>query len=171
MSDGLDVVGALLALERQTYLVSLLQRMDRLSMAVGLECRVPLLDERVVEHSFSLPSAAKLSLRDSKIPLRRAASRRFGHAYAHAPKSGFGVPLDLWFRGDGRLARLLRTILTDSETRKHSLFDADLATRFLAEHRDGVRDRTEALWGLLNLELWARIGLHGQSPRDVLGEI
>ncbi|MBK7947566.1 MAG: asparagine synthase (glutamine-hydrolyzing) [Deltaproteobacteria bacterium] len=163
-----EVVEALLELERQTYLVSLLQRMDRLSMAVGLECRVPLLDERVVDHALSIHGDRKLTLRDSKIPLRKASSRIFGHAYAYAPKSGFGVPLDAWFRGDGRLARMLARVLADRETRERGLFDVALATRFLDEHRRGSRDRTEALWGLLNLELWARIGLDGRAPGDAV---
>ncbi|MFO0687462.1 MAG: asparagine synthase (glutamine-hydrolyzing) [Myxococcota bacterium] len=163
-----DVVDALLELERQTYLVSLLQRMDRLSMAVGLECRVPLLDERVVDHALAIPGDRKLTLRDSKIPLRQASSRIFGHAYAYAPKSGFGVPLDAWFRGEGRLARMLARVLADRETRERGLFDVALASRFFDEHRSGRRDRTEALWGLLNLELWARIGLDGRAPGDAV---
>ena len=163
-----DVVDALLEFERQTYLVSLLQRMDRLSMAVGLECRVPLLDERVVDCSLSIRGDQKLTLRDSKIPLRKASSRIFGRAYAYAPKSGFGVPVDAWFRGDGRLARMLARVLADRETRERGLFDVELATRFLDEHRRGLRDRTDALWGLLNLELWARIGLDGRAPGDTV---
>ncbi len=168
LSRGSESVDALLALERQTYLVSLLQRMDRLSMAVGLECRVPLLDERVLEHSLSIRANEKLTLRDSKIPLRRAASRRFGRDFAYAPKSGFGVPLDAWFRGDGPLARMLMRVLSERETRERGLFDFELAGRYLDEHRSGTRDRTEALWGLLNLELWGRIVLDGRGPAEAV---
>lgn len=168
LAEGAEPANALLALERRTYLVSLLQRMDRLSMAVGLECRVPLLDERVIEQSLSLPPSAKLTLSDSKIPLRRAAERRFGRRYAYAPKSGFGVPLDSWFRSDSRMARLLEGVLRDPRMRRRGLVDADLAIRFLEEHRAATSDRTEALWGLLNLELWARMALDGDSPDAAL---
>ncbi|MEZ4330517.1 MAG: asparagine synthase (glutamine-hydrolyzing) [Myxococcota bacterium] len=163
-----DEIGALLDLERQTYLVSLLQRMDRFSMAVGLECRVPLLDERVVEFSLALSPGEMVDLRDSKMPLRRASSRIFGHAYAHAPKSGFGVPLDAWFRGEGELARMLARVLSDRATRARGLYDVDLAQQYLEEHRQAKRDRTDALWGLLNLELWCRICIDGRPPTEVV---
>jgi len=166
--DGVD---ALLALERRTYLVSLLQRMDRMSMAAGLECRVPLLDERMIEHSTSLSGSDKLSLTDSKMPLRRASERRYGREYARAPKFGFGVPLDGWFRGEGPIGRLMKRILEERRTRDRGWVDVGLAQRMLSEHRSGERDRTEALWGLLNLEIWARVGLDGDPPKEALGDL
>ncbi len=165
---GADPVQSLLALERETYLVSLLQRMDRMSMASGLECRVPLLDEEVLEYALCLPARECIDWRETKKPLRRAAARRFGRAYAHAPKSGFGVPLDAWFRGDGALSTWLSRMLCDRRTRERGWFDVDLAQRCFLEHRAGVRDRTEVLWGLLNLELFARVCLDGDAPEMVL---
>jgi asparagine synthase (glutamine-hydrolysing) len=161
---GLDDVASLLELERQTYLVSLLQRMDRMSMAAGLECRVPLLDERVIEHATSLLPGDLVDLFNTKKPIRRAAIRRFGHHYANAPKSGFGVPLGSWFRGGGRLSKLLVRFLEEPRTRARGWFDVELARRRLAEHRVGNRDHTDVLWGLLNLELWARVCLDGDGP-------
>ena len=134
-------------------------------MAVGLECRVPLLDERVVEHAFGLSVRDRIDLFDTKKPVRRAAAERFGRAYAHAPKSGFGVPLDAWLRGSGPFAKLAEKILGATRTRERGWFDAALATRYLAEHRRGERDRSEALWGLLNLELWGRICVDGDGPQ------
>ncbi len=98
---GLGDLDTLLELERRTYLVSLLQRMDRMSMAVGLECRVPLLDERVLDHALGLSVRDRIDLSATKRPMRRVAAERFGHAHAHAPKSGFGVPLGVWLRGEG----------------------------------------------------------------------
>lgn len=166
-----DEVGSFLELERQTYLTSLLQRMDRMSMAAGLECRVPLLDERVIEHAVSLRLGDRLGLLDGKKPMRRAAAERFGHAYAYAPKSGFGVPLAAWFRGNGRLAALLVRLLRDLRSRNRGWFDVALAHRLLAEHQDGVRDHTEALWGLLNIELWARVCLDGDGPRVTAADV
>ena len=159
---------ALLALERETYLVSLLQRMDRMSMAVGLECRVPLLDNRMLAHSLALPISDRLTVFDSKKPLRQAAARRFGRAYANAPKFGFGVPLEDWFRQDGRMGLGLERVLRDRRTRERGLVDTDLALKLWREHRSGERSRTEELWGLLNLELWARLAYDGEDFRDVL---
>jgi len=162
---ALGELDALLELERRTYLVCLLQRMDRMSMAVGLECRVPLLDERVVEHALGLSVRDRIDLFDTKKPVRRAAAERFGRAYAHAPKSGFGVPLDAWLRGAGPFAKLAEKVLGEARTRERGWFDAGLASRYLAEHRRGERDRSEALWGLLNLELWGRICVDGDGPQ------
>jgi asparagine synthase (glutamine-hydrolysing) len=163
IAEGRGEIEALLELERRTYLVSLLQRMDRMSMAVGLECRVPLLDERVIEHALALPLGARIDLRDSKKPIRRAAEARFGRAFAHAPKSGFGVPLGAWLRGDGPLGKLLGGLLDDPPTRTRGWIDTERARGLLAEHRSGARDHSELLWGALNLELWARVCVDGDG--------
>jgi asparagine synthase (glutamine-hydrolysing) len=161
---GLDEIGSLLDLERQTYLVSLLQRMDRMSMAAGLECRVPLLDERVIEHAMSLPASQRLDLCDTKKPMRRAAARRFGRRYANAPKSGFGVPIGGWLRRTDGLGGILARCLEEPRTRQRGWIDVPLARRKLQEHRVGIQDHTEMLWGVLNLELWARVCVDGDGP-------
>ena len=161
---GLSEIESLLDLERQTHLVSLLQRMDRMSMAAGLECRVPLLDERVIEHAMSLPPGQRLDLFDTKKPVRRAAARRFGRRYANAPKSGFGVPVGDWLRRSDGLGGLLARCLEESRTRQRGWIDVPLARRKLQEHRSGAHDHTEILWGALNLELWARVCLDGDGP-------
>ncbi len=161
---GEDEMESLLSLERGTYLVSLLQRMDRMSMAVGLECRVPLLDEQVLAHALALPLRARIDLRTTKKPVRALAEQRFGRAYAFAPKSGFGVPLDVWLRGRGPFATLVEALLCDGRARSRGFFDTDAARRLLEEHRAGSHDRSEPLWGLANLELWARVCLDGEGP-------
>lgn len=153
---------ALLSLERGTYLVSLLQRMDRMSMAAGLECRVPLLDEGVFAHALALPLRERIDLRTTKKPVRALAERRLGRAYAFAPKSGFGVPHGEWLRGSGPYARLVEQLLGDGRARRRGLFDAEAALRLLADHRSGRRDCSEHLWGLTNLELWARVCIDGE---------
>jgi asparagine synthase (glutamine-hydrolysing) len=161
---GLDEIESLLDLERQTYLVALLQRMDRMSMAAGLECRVPFLDERVIEHAISLPAGARLDLRDTKKPVRRVAARRFGRRYANLPKSGFGVPVGDWLRRPGGLGGLLAGYLGDSRTRQRGWIDVALARKLFEAHRSGAGNHTEVLWGILNLELWARVCIDGDRP-------
>jgi asparagine synthase (glutamine-hydrolysing) len=165
---GLSEVGSLLEVERQTYLVALLQRMDRMSMAAGLECRVPFLDERVIEHAMSLPTEQRVDLFTTKKPIRRAAVSRFGKYYARLPKSGFGVPIGSWLRQKGRLSVLLARFLDESRTRSRGWVDIALARRQFQEHCSGTRDHTEALWGVLNLELWARVCVDGDGPDAVV---
>jgi asparagine synthase (glutamine-hydrolysing) len=166
---GLDPRDAFLRFEQRTYMVSLLQRMDRMSMAAGLECRVPLIDEAVVAHSRALAPDAKFDLRTTKKPLREASEQRYGRAYANLPKSGFGVPLDAWFRSGGPLEPSLARILSDPRTRERGWTDTELAERYRRQHAGGETDRTETLWGLLNLELWARISIDGDDAVGVLG--
>jgi asparagine synthase (glutamine-hydrolysing) len=162
--QGLDELQCLLELERQTYLVSLLHRMDRMSMAAGLECRVPLLDEGVVAHAMSLPTAARIDLFETKKPLRQAAVGRFGRRHAHAPKSGFGVPVGGWLRRGGHLGAVMERCLDEPRTRSRGWVDVGLVRRKLQEHQSGSRDHTEMLWGVLNLELWARVCVDGDGP-------
>jgi asparagine synthase (glutamine-hydrolysing) len=140
--------------------------MDRMSMAAGLECRVPFLDERVIEHAMAVPVGRRFNVRDTKRPVRFAAEGRFGRRYANLPKSGFGVPIGSWFRGNGRLGELLARSLEEARTRSRGWVDVALARRKLEEHRSGVRDHTDILWGLLNLELWARVCLDGDGPGE-----
>jgi len=163
---GFDEVESLLELERQTHLVALLQRMDRMSMAAGLECRVPFLDERVIEHAMALPAGQRFDMLATKKPVRSAAVGRFGRHYSNLPKSGFGVPIGNWFRGNGLLGTRLARYLEEPRTRNSGWFDVAMASSTLKEHRSGVRDHTEALWGLLNLELWARVCLDGDGPGE-----
>jgi asparagine synthase (glutamine-hydrolysing) len=166
-SPGKSPLAGLLHLERQTYLVSLLQRMDRMSMAAGLECRVPLLDEKVLAHALAIPLAQCIDRRETKKPLRRAAAERFGRAYAYAPKSGFGVPIDAWLRGDGPFGMLSTRLLEEKRTRERGLLDIDRARQLHTAHRRGELDASELLWGVVNLELWARQALDGERPAVV----
>ena len=166
-AEGRNPLESLLELDRRTYIVSLLKRMDRVSMVAGLEERVPLLDEEVVDFAQRLDARHKLSWRDSKIPMRRAAERRFGRAYAHAPKSGFGVPVGEWMRRNGPMEKLVENVLEDRRTSQRGWFDVDHARRLFEEHRSGSRDRSEILWGALNLELWARVCTDGDGPGGV----
>ena len=159
-----DPMTRLLALERRTYMVSLLQRMDRMSMAVGLECRVPLMDETLFDHASALPSSKLVTLRDSKIPLRKAVGARFGKRYAQLPKSGFGVPVGDWLRKDTAFQRMSTQLIHSNEMNRRGWLDASEAKRYLKEHREGNADHSEVLWGIINLELWARICVDGEGP-------
>jgi len=140
-----------------------------MTMAVGLEARVPLLDEAVLDFSLALPAASKVSYRDTKRPMRAAAAARFGKAYAHAPKFGFGVPVGTWLRGDGALATLLERMLCDGRSAARGWIDVELARRQLELHRSGAADRTELLWGILALELWARVCVDGGGVEAAFG--
>lgn len=130
-----------------------LAKVDRATMACGLEARVPLLDEGVAELAVRIPSAWKVRGSRNKIVLRDAVRSRLPSATVDGPKTGFGVPYEYW----------LRTSLYDS-TRDAILapsfcqrfgFDRGRVELALAEHRQGRRDHGFRLWKLLQLALWA----------------
>lgn len=155
IDERLGRTDRLLRADLLTYLPEdLLVKMDRATMAHGLEARSPLLDHAVVEYAASLPEEFKLRGRASKILLRRLARRRLPAAITRRPKMGFGVPIDAWFDGD--LGGVLYDLLTAREYPAQHLVNPNVGLRLLAEHRTGVRRHGPRLWSLLFLETWAR---------------
>ncbi len=148
-------VGGLQLLDLETYLpCDLLPKSDIGSMAHSLELRSPLLDHRVVELGLSLPDRLKQRGRDGKLALRRAFSDVLPEPVAARGKSGFGVPLAAWFRGD--LNTFARDVLLDDRARSRGRFRAGAAEELLAEHEAGRVDNGQRLWTLVMLELWQR---------------
>jgi asparagine synthase (glutamine-hydrolysing) len=137
-------------LDVETYLPGdLLPKSDIASMAHSLELRAPLLDHRVVELGLSLPDSLRWRGRTGKVALRRAFADVLPPAVAERGKSGFGVPLAQWFRGE--LRDLAGDVLHESEWLRPSTVD-----RLLAEHAAGRADHGHRLWCLVMLELWQR---------------
>lgn len=147
-----DPVSALAALDFQTYLVSILNRQDKMSMATSIEARVPFLDNEIIDFARSLPVDFKQTMRHRKRVLKDVALRYLPAAIVHRRKSGFGVPLAPWFRGKGPMGTLLDAAVSSPEI--SSILDAPALRAVLGEHRDGRADHSELLWGVLNLSLW-----------------
>jgi asparagine synthase (glutamine-hydrolysing) len=145
-----DGIRGLQRLDVETYLPGdLLPKSDIASMAHSLELRSPLLDHRVVELGLSLPDSLRWRGRTGKIALRRAFADVLPPVVAQRGKSGFGVPLARWFRGE--LRDLAGDVLAGSESLRRDAVD-----RLLAEHAAGRADHGHRLWCLVMLELWQR---------------
>jgi asparagine synthase (glutamine-hydrolysing) len=143
------------ALDARTYLPGdLLPKSDIASMAHSLELRSPLLDHRVVELGLALPEHLKLKGREGKVALRRAFAPELPDAVARRGKSGFGLPLASWFRGE--LRSLAHDVLLDGRARSRGWSRPDAAERLLREHEAGGTDNGHRLWALVMLELWQR---------------
>ena len=140
-------------LDIATYLPGdLLPKADIASMAHSLELRAPLLDHRVVELGLSLPA----KLKRNKEALRRAFGDDLPPAVAQRGKTGFGVPLAAWFRGE--LRELAQDVLLDGR----GWFDRGAVSALLDDHVAGRADNGHRLWTLVMLELWARA--HVDAP-------
>jgi asparagine synthase (glutamine-hydrolysing) len=140
-------------LDLVTYLPDdILTKVDRASMAVALEVRVPLLDHRVVEFSWRLPRAAKVRHDTSKWLLRQILYRRVPAALVERPKSGFAVPLGEWLRGP--LRDWAEAMLNERRLREAGLLNHSMVGRIWKEHHEGRRNWQDMLWNVLMLECW-----------------
>ena len=143
------------AIDALTYLPNdILTKVDRASMAVSLEARVPLLDHRVVEYAWSMPSALKLKDGVAKHPLRRILYRHVPRHLVERPKAGFALPLGEWLRGP--LRDWAGDLLSEQRLKRRGFVDPAIVRRVWADHLTGTgQGRAEALWGVLMLEAWA----------------
>ena len=131
-----------------------LTKVDRATMAHGIEARVPLLDEGVVSLAIGLPTTLKVRGRQKKVVLRDAMRGRLPADILDGPKTGFGVPYEEWLRG--ALHGFARAAILDKAFLERFGFDGTRLEGALAEHRSRRRDRGFLLWKLLQLALWSR---------------
>jgi asparagine synthase (glutamine-hydrolysing) len=148
---GADEVTALADLDFQTYLVSILNRQDKMSMATSIEARVPFLDNEIIDLARSLPPGFKQTLKHRKRVLKDVALRYLPAEIVHRRKSGFGVPLSLWFARHGPLTQMLNEVIRANQT---DLPSQPMLNALLKQHMSGLSDHSELLWGALNLLLW-----------------
>jgi asparagine synthase (glutamine-hydrolysing) len=148
-----DDVSWMQYLDTLTYLPDdILTKVDRASMAVALEVRVPLLDHRVVELSWRLPHRFKLRGGAGKWLLRQIAHKYVPKGLLERPKTGFGVPIDQWLRGP--LKEWAGDLLSSSVTNGAGFFDPAPIAEKWAEHQAGARNWQYFLWNMLMFEAW-----------------
>jgi asparagine synthase (glutamine-hydrolysing) len=154
----------------KTYLVDdILTKVDRMSMAVSLEARVPLLDYRIVELAVNLPAQMKLRRGQTKRILRLAMADRLPEMVLNKPKQGFSIPLKNWLRGP--LKPMLVDLLSPQSIAERGYFEAECVARWVKEHLEGAANHSHRLWALMVLELWHRTILdipHTQREEVIL---
>ncbi|HYE89230.1 MAG TPA: asparagine synthase (glutamine-hydrolyzing) [Vicinamibacterales bacterium] len=131
-----------------------LVKVDRMSMANSLEIRCPLLDHRIVELAFRIPTRTKMPNGQPKSLLRGLAERRLPRAVVNMPKRGFTAPVGSWLAGP--YAEPFRADVLAADARSRDVVDRDRLATLFREHRTGAADHSFALWAVWMLERWAR---------------
>jgi asparagine synthase (glutamine-hydrolysing) len=150
-----DPMDRVLYADARVYMIDdVLTKVDRMSMAVSLEAREPLLDHKLLEFAARVPMALKLKDGRSKYLLRRILERRVPRAIVERGKSGFAAPIGDWLRGP--LTGMASELLLDGRLRERGLFNDTEVRRIWDEHRTRKADHPHRLWQLVMLELWFR---------------
>lgn len=165
-----DELNRMLAVDAETQLPDdLLMLTDKMSMAVSLECRVPLLDHELVEMAAVMPSHLKIPGGQLKGLMKTALADLLPPDILHRAKRGFGTPMGAWLKRE--LAPLLRGLLAPAVVRGRGLFDPTVVDRLVADHEANRVDGTDALLALMNLEIWSRLYLDRRDPVDLADEL
>jgi len=150
-----DPLRQMMLIDSARYLPDdILVKVDRATMAVGLEARAPLLDHRLIELAWRLPTAALLREGKGKWPLHALFKRHLPPALADRPKRGFSVPIEQWLRGP--LRNWADELLDADLIRSQGLLEPEPIGRMWAEHLSGHRNWSFQLWTLLMFQNWLR---------------
>jgi asparagine synthase (glutamine-hydrolysing) len=154
-----DLVSRMQAQDMVTYLPDdILTKVDRCSMAVSLEARVPLLDHRLVEFVWSLPASVRYDNGVPKRLLRGVLARYLPQSLIDRPKRGFSIPLADWLRGP--LREWASDLLTPAKLADDGFFDVTAVQNLWKRHLSGVESNATGLWNILMVRAWADRWLH-----------
>jgi asparagine synthase (glutamine-hydrolysing) len=168
--DSRDSLERMLYADLHTWLVDdLLIKGDRMSMASGVEARVPFLDHPLVEYAATLPPAFKAKGTRTKILLKKLAERYIPRETIYRKKVGFTVPLTPWFRGP--LNKFVRDVVLGERALARGYFRPEIVHRIVNDHLEGRVDRGRALWTLLSLEVWHRLFVDDDGTEAAAGRL
>jgi asparagine synthase (glutamine-hydrolysing) len=155
-----DAVNKSLYVDLKSYLVdNCLVKVDRMSMAVSLESRVPYLDTEMVELAFRIPGKLKVKRGKTKILLKRVAARQVPKECVYRPKEGFSIPIKNWL--GGQFLPLMEELLKAPDIKSQGLFRVDTVERLKKEHLSGSTNHSHVLWSLMVFQDWYRRWLKG----------
>ncbi len=151
--EELDDINRTGYIDVNTYLVDdILVKVDRMSMATSLEARVPYLDHRVVEFTFTLPPDLKLKGSNSKILLKKTFWNYLPEEVKKRGKQGFSIPIKNWIRED--LRPMMLDLLNEKRIHRQGFFNSDYISLLIDEHLKGKENHSHKLWALMVFEQW-----------------
>ncbi len=163
---GSDSLRRLIDVDLMTQLPDdLLMLTDRMSMTTSLECRVPLLDDRLVDLASAMPSDMKVRGTKLKYALKQSLRGVLPDEIIDRKKRGFGAPIGGWFKNE--LSAYLDGALSKQRVIERGIFDWEEIERIKISHRENREDYTDHLLSLLNCELWSQLYLDGDNPETV----
>ena len=154
--QNVPFLDALMDADRQLLTDGTLLRTDKLSMAAGLEARVPLLDLEMIELAARIPAEQKVSLFTTKKLFKDAMRDRLPDYLFKEPKRGWSAPAGMWLQRPEIYAYAKEVISPSYYPPTASLFDWDGIATLLAEHESGVQSHRTTLWALLSFQAWSR---------------
>jgi asparagine synthase (glutamine-hydrolysing) len=155
LPESVGPLDRMLALEQRFFLSDHnFTYTDRMSMAAGVEVRVPFLDLDLVENAARVPIGLKQRGRTGKWVLKKAMEPYLPHDVIYRPKSGFGAPLRRWMRRE--LRPLLADILSTESLQRRGLFDSAAVHQLISQNDSGEIDAAYTLLSLLSIEIWCR---------------
>ncbi|MGA3098329.1 MAG: asparagine synthase (glutamine-hydrolyzing) [Bryobacteraceae bacterium] len=153
-------IDRLLYADQKTYMVELLMKQDRMSMACSIESRVPFLDHPFVEFAARVPGNLKIRNGVGKYIVKKAAADLVSPDILYRKKMGFPTPIRQWLR-DGRAKAMLADLL-DRNGFIAAYLDLPVIEKLLESHQRGSIDATDRIWRLLNLQVWGDLFLTGR---------
>jgi asparagine synthase (glutamine-hydrolysing) len=164
-----SLLNHLLYADTKTYLHELLMKQDQMSMAASIESRVPFLDHPLMEFAARMPERMKLRGGTTKYILRAAMKGFLPDQILSRSKMGFPVPVGSWFRNQYRA--VATEYVLGARALERGLFDPRALRSLVEEHQHGYENHWERLWSLVNLEIWQRLFLDGETVADATSEM
>tara|TARA_R110001632_G_scaffold63953_2_gene152393 strand:+ start:3162 stop:5054 length:1893 start_codon:yes stop_codon:yes gene_type:complete len=141
--------------ELNTFLIDHnLNYTDKLSMATGIEVRVPFLDKELVEFSTTIPTKLKLKGKETKYILKKVAEKYLPKEIIYRPKTGFGAPVREWVLND--MSSIIDEYLSKEVIEHRGIFDYHKVQELIKNNKNGVQDTSYCIWALLSIESWMR---------------
>jgi len=160
-----DLLHRMLGADINSYLIELLMKQDQMSMAASIESRVQFLDHKLVEFTARIPAQYAITGMAGKVVLKSAVEDLLPKSVIYRKKMGFPTPWECWLAGPQLDA--LEQMLLAPRSMERGLFRQEAVKRIFAEHRSRVRDHSNRIWRLLNLEIWQRVFLEGMATEQL----